>query len=100
MEGLGVIVREGIWLYGGTTRVGVRIRATSIRYGSGDHDDPPEIRDDVPVSGFSVEWERAGGGGWDGGISTQFYTIELAMAAMADATGGTVEWLPKYKRAE
>jgi hypothetical protein len=40
--------------------------------------DAPEVRDDVALSGFAVEWERAGGGGWDGNSSTQFASIEEA----------------------
>jgi hypothetical protein len=92
MERLGPIVREGTWLYDETTPSGVRIRATTIRYGTGEHEDPPDVRDDKPSAGFSIEWQRAGGGGWDGGFSTQYETIEEALSAVAAASKGTVRW--------
>jgi hypothetical protein len=92
MEQLGPIVREGTWLYGETTPVGVRIRATTVRYGTGDYEDPPDVRDDAPSAGFSVEWERAGDGGWDGGVSTAYETLDEALSAVAAATKGTVQW--------
>jgi hypothetical protein len=92
MNATGRIVRQGTWLYDGKIPVGVRIRATSTRYGSGDDADPPDIRHDQPRAGFSVEWERAGGGGWDGGFCTQHDTINEALAAVTVATGGTVKW--------
>jgi hypothetical protein len=91
-ERFGPIVREGTWLYAGSTPTSVRIRATSIRCGTGDAEDLPEIRDDTVRAGFAVEWERAGGGGWDGGMSTQLDTIDEAIAAVAAATSGTVVW--------
>lgn len=92
MEQLGPIAREGTWLYGETVRIGVRIRATTMRYGSGDYEDPPDVRDDRPSPGFSIEWQRAGGGGWDGGFSTAYDTLDEALSAVAAATNGTVQW--------
>ena len=92
MERLGPIVREGTWLYGESTAVGVRIRVSTIRYGTGDDEDPPDVRDDKPIAGFSIEWQRAGGGGWNGGFSTEYETLESALGAVATATKGTVQW--------
>jgi hypothetical protein len=45
-----------------------------------------------PGLAFRLEWERAGGGGWDGGFCTQHDTINEALAAVTVATGGTVKW--------
>ena len=45
----GRIICEGTWLYAGSTPAGVRIRVTSIRYGTGDYEDPPDLRDDAPL---------------------------------------------------
>lgn len=48
----GVTVKRGTFLYDGTVTCDVRIVRTEMRYGSGDHDDPPEIRDDQPEPCF------------------------------------------------
>ena len=50
------IVKEGTWLYDGQIPTGVRIVACSMRWGSGDWEDPPEIRDDLKIDGFGVQW--------------------------------------------
>jgi len=88
----GRIARRGEWRYGGEVWAGVRIRVTTTRFGSGDYEDPPEIREDQAVAGFSVEWERADGDGWLSGSGTQFLTLEDALAAVMTATSGTVVW--------
>ena len=50
------VVKEGTWLYDGTVPTGVRIVSCSIRYGSGDWEDPPETQEDQTVPGFDVQW--------------------------------------------
>jgi hypothetical protein len=59
------------------------------------HEDAAEVRHDVAMSGFAVEWGRAGGGGWDGGASTQFTSLEEALTSVASATSDTVVWKPQ-----
>jgi|LakMenEpi03Aug12_release.lakeMendotaPanAssembly.Ray.scaffolds.fasta_scaffold188535_2 hypothetical protein len=92
MDSLGPVVREGTWLYAGSVPTAVRIRTAFVRYGTGDYEDSPDVRDDAERPGFSIEWERAGGGGWDGGMSSHYDTFEEALAAVAAATSGTVTW--------
>ena len=50
------VVKEGTWLYDGQIATGVRIVSCSVQWGSGDWEDPPEIRDDLEVAGFDVQW--------------------------------------------
>ena len=65
-------VKQGSYLYDGTVTCDVRIVRTKMRYGSGDHEDPPEIRDDQPGPCFYIEWGstttrgdyQSGGGGY------------------------------------
>jgi hypothetical protein len=52
----GVTVKQGTFLYDGTVSCDVRIVRTDVRYGSGDHEDPPEVREDQPGPCFYVEW--------------------------------------------
>jgi len=49
-------MKEGTWLYDGQILTGVRIVACSMRWGSGDWEDPPEAREDLKVDGFDVQW--------------------------------------------
>lgn len=68
----GVTVIQGTFLYDGTVTCDVRIVRTEVRYGSGDHEDPPAVRDDLPEPWFYIEWGsttargeyKAGGGGY------------------------------------
>lgn len=53
------VVKEGTWLYESTVPAGVRIVSCSIRYGSGDWEDPPDIREDLAAPGFDVQWASA-----------------------------------------
>lgn len=53
------VVKEGTWLYDGTVPTGVRIVSCSIRYGSGDWADSPDIREDLAAPGFDVQWASA-----------------------------------------
>lgn len=67
----GVTVVQGTFLYDGTITCDVRIVRSEVRYGSGDHEDSPDVRDDQPGPCFYIEWGsttargeyKAGGGG-------------------------------------
>lgn len=53
-------LREGIWHYAGASPVGVRIDVVDLRPGSGDHEDPPEYREDLRGTFFHVAYTPAG----------------------------------------
>jgi hypothetical protein len=92
MDTFGKIVREGHWRYAGSVEVAVRVRESEVRYGSGDHDDPPEVREDVPVRCFYVDWDGAGTGrssSVTGPFDTQLEAEEFAV----QQAGGTIRWL-------
>jgi len=42
----GDVLKTGHWTYGGKIRCKVEIQFSKMRPGSGDHEDPPESRDD------------------------------------------------------
>jgi hypothetical protein len=54
MPEAGDILKVGHWMYDGTVRCRVEIQFSNIRYGSGDHEDDPEWRDDQPGDWFVV----------------------------------------------
>jgi len=45
-------VRSGFWLCDGTLRLPIRIVQSPVRHGTGDHEDPPDISDDVEADCF------------------------------------------------
>lgn len=85
-------VKRGSWLYAGEVRCKVRILKGNIRYGSGDYEDPPEIRDDQEGEFYAIEYTSpAHTGGYKAGGGTCL-SLEEAMQHVVIATHGTVDW--------
>ena len=74
------IIEKGYFLYGGCRRVEVVICRESIRFGSGDEEDPPEVQEDLPGT-----WWRL----WYGGQAGRFFP-SLAEAEAEAGRYGTV----------
>ena len=91
-ESYGKIVREGRWIYAGAVEAGVRIRENDRRYGTGDHEDLPEIREDAEVRSYFVEWFKAGSG-LGTSLSGPFDHLSEAEAAVLQQSRGSVRWL-------
>ena len=85
------VVKRGTWLYDGTAKSAVRIIETDIAYGSGDHEDLPEIRDDRSGEFFYVQWAPPGDDVFKGS-SGPFSTIQEAIVEVEKHTQGTVRW--------
>ena len=61
----GVPVRRGAFLYDKTLVCDVRVVRSEVCYGSGDHEDPPELAEDQSVPCFYVEYgSTTQRGGW------------------------------------
>jgi hypothetical protein len=91
MDAFGQVVRTGRWLYAGSVEVRVRIRESEMRWGSGDHDDPPNIRDDIPERCYYLDWDGAGPG-QHSALSGPFATLQEAEEFAQKQSGGTVLW--------
>lgn len=50
------IEKFGTFLYAGSVECDIRIIRSSTRFGSGDHEDPPDLRGDVEIETFSIEY--------------------------------------------
>jgi hypothetical protein len=87
----GETVKQGTFLYDGTVICDVRIVRTETRYGSGDHEDPPEIRDDRPGPCFYVEWGSTRTRGELTSGSGGYTTLSDAIRAVEQAVSG-VRW--------
>src|SRR4030095_1951228 len=87
----GVTVKQGTFLYDGTVTCDVRIVRTEMCYGSGDHEDPPEIRDDQPGPCFYVEWgSTTTRGDYISGVGG-YATLSDAMHAVEQQVSG-LKW--------
>ena len=53
-------IKEGTWLYGGTSPVLVRIEQTNVKPGSGDYEDPDDVREDRNGDFFRIVYSAAG----------------------------------------
>jgi hypothetical protein len=88
------VVKRGTFLYAGSVECDLRIVHSPVRFGTGDYEDPSDVRDDVQVDTFYVEYGstthrgafNAGGGGYP--------SIAEAVAAAEGSLGGagTVQW--------
>jgi hypothetical protein len=56
----GAIVLEGTWLYAGTTPSRVVVLRRDRWYGTGDHEDPPEVAEDREIEMFEVRYDGRG----------------------------------------
>lgn len=57
------VVREGVWLYAGTSPVQVRILRSKECWGTGDHEDEESMRETHPVECYFLTSEMAGSPG-------------------------------------
>ena len=92
MDDFGPVIREGRWLYDGTGEVAVRIRQSDTRFGSGDHDDPPEVRDDHQVRCHYVDWDGAGTNR-SAFITGPFDSLREAEEFAVGQSRGTLSWI-------
>jgi hypothetical protein len=88
------IVKRGTFLYGGSVECDVRIVRSLVRFGTGDYEDPAELRDDVALPTFYVAY----GSTTQRGVSTTggggHASLSAAMAAAETAIGSaaSIRW--------
>jgi hypothetical protein len=88
------VAKRGAFLYDGAIECDVRIVCSPVHFGTGDHEDPSDVRDDQDVVTFYVEYgstsERgvftAGGGGYPS------LTAAVAAAEAALGSAASVKW--------
>lgn len=87
-------VKEGTFLYDGQVECRVKIVLSPVHYGTGDYEDPPEVRNDIDRDTYYVWYEsttererfNSSGGGHP--------SLAAAMQAVESAPGigGSVKW--------
>jgi len=92
------VVREGVWLYAGTTPVAVRILLSSETCGTGDYEDEESAQQNQDVECYFLAYEMPGAPGnfcnqvWD------FVTVESAVAYAEEKFPG-IQWCSPKQRA-
>jgi len=88
------LVKEGTYLYDGAVECDVCIVHSPIRYGSGDHEDSPEIAGDMECDTYYVRYGSTtdrgvfnAGGGWYSSIAEAIASVEAA-----PGIGATARW--------
>ncbi|MDP9123892.1 MAG: hypothetical protein M3N82_04735 [Pseudomonadota bacterium] len=89
-----LVVKEGTFLYDSAVVCDLRIVRRPIRFGTGDDEDPPEIRDDLVQDTFYVEYgstTQRGVFNAGGGAHPTLLTA-IAHAEAAPGIGKTIVW--------
>jgi hypothetical protein len=84
------VVKRGTFLYGGTWRCAVEIVQTDFRPGSGDYEDPAEIREDAHGVFFGIRYASAGPRQFASGVMG-LESLDAAVAHVESAFAD-VEW--------
>ena len=84
------VVKRGTFLYGDTWRCAVEIVQTDFRPGSGDSEDPAEIREDAHGVFFDIRYASAGPRPFSSGV----IGLESLRAAVAhvESAVADVQW--------
>jgi hypothetical protein len=85
-------VLSGTWLYDGTVECGVEVWRRNWRPGTGDYEDPPEIRDDLEGEWYEVVFSPTGGGRMGQARGGYHPTLEVAREHVRTLTDGTFRW--------
>lgn len=85
----GKVIQEGTFLYDKTIICDIRILKRNCRYGTGDYEDEPEIRDDIEGEFFYVQYGSPTARGRFLSESQVLLSLEDAIQEAARTTNGT-----------
>lgn len=92
MEFDGQVLKQGTWLYAGEVVCDIRIVKHDWRYGTGDYEDPPEVREDQQGEFYYLEFGSAVKRGEYPSRGGCHYSLSEAVREADAATHGTVRW--------
>lgn len=88
----GEVVAVGTWLYDGSVKAEVTIQKMPILFGSGDYQDPPEIREDREVESYYIWFAPAGEPGEFRAGGGAELTLEKAKRRAEELVGQEISW--------
>ncbi|MDP9602381.1 hypothetical protein ABL840_09350 [Variovorax sp. NFACC27] len=87
------IVKAGVFLYDGEIECDIRIIRSPVRFGTGDREDEPHVRDDVEQVIFYVQYGSTTERGVFPSGSGAYESLQEAMTQLAAmAIGPTLRW--------
>lgn len=89
-----LIIKTGTFLYSGQTTCDIRIIFSHIRYGTGDHEDPEEICNDIERDAYYIQYGSTTERGIYNAGSSAFDSLEEALSAAhaIPGIGATILW--------
>jgi hypothetical protein len=94
-----VCARAGTWYYDHVVPCRVEIWQRSVRPGTGDHQDPPDIAGDLTGKWYEVQYSHPDG--TSGHVGGAYYeTLDAAMESVHVHTQASVRWDPSCMRSE
>jgi hypothetical protein len=93
------VVKIGTFRYDGTVLCDLRIVLSAVHYGTGDIDDPAEIRDDLQQSTYYIQYGSTTQRGIFQSGSSGFRSLAeaIAEAESTPGVGPTLEWHQETK---
>jgi hypothetical protein len=86
------VIKRGTWLYGDSVPSAVGITQGETFFGSGDHEDSREVREDRNVPTFRVWFESPPGSGQFPACTGQFLTLDEAIEHASTLLSSSPSW--------
>jgi hypothetical protein len=86
------LVRVGTWLYAGHVPAEVQLVRREFTIGTGDYEDPPEIRDSHDVPCYYFLWGHPSEPGVFKAASAQYQSLDDALTAAETIVEGGIKW--------
>lgn len=86
------VVMKGSWIYGGSAICYLQIVESDVLYGSGEYEDPPEIRDDKEICCYYIEFLSSTQKDKVDSTSDGFLTLAEAINGAEELTNQNVKW--------
>jgi hypothetical protein len=86
------VVMKGSWTYGGTVKY-LQLIKSDVLYGSGDYEDPPEIRNDKEIECYYIEFLSSTQKDKVDSTSGGFLILAEAIIEAEELTNQKVSWM-------
>jgi hypothetical protein len=94
MQDEGKLVLSGTWLYDNGIPCRVEIWQRTMRPGSGDHEDPPEVENDLEGEWYEVKFVPSVDGQMGEADGGYYATIQQAIDIIRVRTNYSIRWDP------
>jgi hypothetical protein len=86
------VVMKGNWIYGESVTNNLQIVRSDVLYGSGDYEDPPEIRNDKEIECYYIEFLSSTHKDKVDSVRGGFLTLAEAIDNAEEITNQKIKW--------